>query len=99
VAEIWPRIGSIRGTLIELQGANLDTAIEVKLRYRNGITLSLTGAAIQNVSETRCKVQIPLTAPIGLAQVCVLRSYTPSGGTATQEWSRQYKGYFVLDKP
>jgi hypothetical protein len=86
--------------LIELHGAKLDTVIEVKLRYRNGVTLSLTGTAIQNVSDTRCKVQIPLTAPIGLAQVCVLRSFIPSGGTTpVQKWSNQYQGYFVLDKP
>jgi hypothetical protein len=50
------------------------------------------------VSTTRAKVQIPLNAPIGLAQVCVLRSFT-SGGATVQKWSHQYAGYFVLDKP
>jgi hypothetical protein len=95
VAEAWPRIGSIQGTLVELEGAHLDAANVVELRYDHlGAVVLVRNLTLLDAHHLRFR--IPPTAPLGLAQIRVRRL---DAASSSQVWSTQYFGYDVLDAP
>jgi hypothetical protein len=94
VTEAWPRVGSIQGTLVELEGAHLDMANEVLLLYGSGASVAIRLLTL--VDEHHLRFTLPSDAPLGLAQVRVRRR-EPS--TNALVWSTQYFGYDVLDAP
>jgi hypothetical protein len=97
VTEIWPRVGSMRRSVVRLEGVNLDSVVKVQFRYAGGAVCEQPITTPVGTAGTQLDVRIPVACPIGLAQVRVLRSAPACGGGATQQrWSSQYFGYFVL---
>lgn len=97
VTEIWPRVGSIRGTTLELHGVNLKNVAQVEFRFANQSCLGTNPTTVAGSGATRLQVTIPVSCPVGLAQVRIQRSWQLQGcANVLTSWSQQYFGYFVL---
>jgi hypothetical protein len=91
VTEIWPRVGSVRGSTVTLHGIHMDEIEQVRLIFA-GSVVDLGLSTINPIDERRLELTIPTSTPVGLAQVQVQRR-KPGGQLV---WSTQYFGYFVL---
>jgi hypothetical protein len=94
VTEIWPRVGSVRGSPVTLHGIHMDEVEAVRLIF-DTTTKNLAPSDIDflGATPTRLDITIPTDSPVGLAQVQVQRQL-PSSQLV---WGTQYFGYFVLD--
>jgi len=103
VTEIWPRVGSVRGVPLTLKGARLGSVDRVDFVFPSGTETILPPNL--TVVNGEIHLALPTTAPVGLAQVRVRRTFfypdcpgSPGmGGQNISLWSRQKAEYFVLE--
>jgi hypothetical protein len=96
VTEIWPRVGSTRRRTVRFEGIHLDNVTKVQFRFAGGAACESTLLTPVGTAGRQLDVLIPSNCPLGLAQVRVQRTTACGPPPATQGWSRQYFGYFIL---
>jgi len=94
ITEAWPRVGSVRGRTVRLEGVNLANARAVQLVCRATSTTVNVTTGITTDSLGRISFTMPNNTGLkGLVQIRVRKAGTPP---PADEWTKQYFGYFVF---